>query len=317
MVAALAAANGSALLENPGEAMTNPAEACTDTRVHPGDGANTTISIELAPEQVRNFAPQADTLPLGSRVFLTHLAGKPEALQVEAAARITELGYVAVPHLAARNFKTERDYVNLVEAHSRNGIDEVLFLGGNPALFPGPLGESAELLAHPVLSDSSIRTAFVAGYPEGHPNIPEVRLKDALKRKLEICARRSLEPRVVSQFAFDGAMIGAWAKRLHDDFPEVPVHVGLAGVTSLTKLIRFAAMCGVGPSIAALRRSASGLLNIVADRNPADVIDAVSSAYPDPVTPLHLHFFPFGGWEKTLAWLGDYREARQLRAGVR
>lgn len=76
-------------------------------------------------------------------------------------------------------------------------------------------------------------------------------------------------------------------------------------------------MCGVGPSIAALRRSVSGLLNIVADRNPADVIDAVSKAYPDTVTPLHLHFFPFGGWEKTLTWLGDYRVARQLQAGVR
>lgn len=137
MVAALAAANGICLFENPGEAMTNPAEACTDTRVHPVDGADTTISIELAPEQVRNFAPQADTLALGSRVFLTHLAGKPEVLQVEAAARIIEMGYVAVPHLAARNFKSERDYISHVEAHSRNGIDEVLFLGGNPALFPG------------------------------------------------------------------------------------------------------------------------------------------------------------------------------------
>lgn len=297
--------------------MTNPSEAYTEIRVHPAGGVETTTSIELAPEQVRNFAPQADTLPLGSRVFLTHLAGKPEALQVEAAARIMEMGYVAVPHLAARNFKTERDYVSFVQAHSRNGIDEALFLGGNPALFPGPLGESAELLAHPVLSDSSIRTAFVAGYPEGHPNIPEVRLKDALTCKLEICAHRSLEPRIVSQFAFDGGMIGAWARQLHHDFPEVPVHVGLAGVTSLTKLIRFAAMCGVGPSIAALRRSASGLLNIVADRNPGDVLDAVASAYPDPLTPLHLHFFPFGGWEKTLTWLSDYREARQMRAGAR
>ncbi|OMQ34443.1 methylenetetrahydrofolate reductase [Ensifer sp. 1H6] len=294
--------------------MTNPAEACTDTRVHPAGGIKAAISIELAPEQVRNFAPRAETFPLGSRVFLTHLAGKPEALQVEAAARITEMGYVAVPHLAARNFRAEQDYVALVRAHDRNGIDEALFLGGNPALFPGPLGESAELLSHPVLADSSIRTAFVAGYPEGHPNISEDRLKDALKRKLEICARRSLEPRIVSQFAFDGGMIGAWAKQLHRDFPEVPVHVGLAGVTSLTKLIRFAAMCGVGPSIAALRRSASGLLNIVADRNPGDVLDAIASAYPTPLTPMHLHFFPFGGWEKTLAWHGDYREVRQMRA---
>ncbi|WP_245459270.1 MULTISPECIES: hypothetical protein [unclassified Mesorhizobium] len=40
------------------------------------------VSIELAPAQARTFAPPADCFPLGSRVFLTHLPGKPEALQI-------------------------------------------------------------------------------------------------------------------------------------------------------------------------------------------------------------------------------------------
>lgn len=275
------------------------------------------VSIELAPAQARTFAPPADCFPLGSRVFLTHLPGKPEALQIEAARRIKELGFVPVPHLGARNFNSEQDYVDLVTAHSRNGISEALFLGGNPALFPGPLGEATQLLAHPVVKDSAIRTAFVAGYPEGHPSIVEAVLTDVLRRKLEICAERSLEARVVSQFAFDGDMIAAWASSLHTAHPGLPVHVGLAGVTSLTKLIRFAMMCGVGPSIAALRRSASGLFNIVADRNPAEILQTMAASYPAPTAPLHLHFFPFGGWEKTLAWFADYREACWLRVNER
>jgi methylenetetrahydrofolate reductase (NADPH) len=275
------------------------------------------MSIELAPEQVRSFAPDIEQFPLGSRVFLTHLTGKPEAMQVEAASRIREMGYIAVPHLGARNFKTDKDFVDLVAAHSQNGITEALFLGGNPALFPGPMSESAQLLTHPVLRDSTIRTAFVAGYPEGHPAIAEAAIADALWRKLEICDARSIDARVVSQFAFDGAAMAAWARRLHEQHPGLPVHVGLAGVTSLTKLIKFAMMCGVGASVAALKRSASGIFNVISDRNPADVIEAFASSYPEPMGPLHLHFFPFGGWEKTLAWYSEYQAARRPRINLR
>lgn len=294
--------------------MTKTSETLVDGPVLSTWTAHADASIELAPEQVRNFSPRAEHFPRGSRVFLTHLTGKPEALQVEAALRIQEMGYVAVPHFGARNFKTEKDFVELISAHSRNGITEALFLGGNPPLFAGPMGESAQLLAHPVLKDSTIKTAFVAGYPEGHPNIAEIGLKDALRRKVDICRDRSLEIRVASQFAFDGRMIGAWAESLHREYPGLAVHVGLAGVTSLTKLIRFSMMCGVGPSIAALRRSASGLFNIIADRNPAEVLEAMAASYPEPTAPVHLHFFPFGGWEKTLSWFGDYQEARGQRA---
>ncbi|MBL0374563.1 methylenetetrahydrofolate reductase [Rhizobium sp. KVB221] len=294
--------------------MTKTSETLAERPALSAWAAQAETSIELAPEQVRNFAPQAEHFPLGSRVFLTHLTGKPEAMQIEAALRVKEMGYVAVPHFGARNFKTEKDYVDLVTAHSRNGITEALFLGGNPPLFAGPMGEAAQLLAHPVLKDSSLGTAFVSGYPEGHPDINEASLKDALRRKIDICKDASRDVRVASQFAFDGNMIAAWAKSLHDTYPGLPVHVGLAGVTSLTKLIKFSMMCGVGPSIAALRRSASGLFNIIADRNPAEVLDAMAASYPVPVAPLNYHFFPFGGWEKTLSWFADYQEARGLRA---
>lgn len=293
--------------------MTKTSETLAERPAPPAWSARAGMSIELAPEQVRNFAPQVELFPHGSRVFLTHLTGKPEAIQVEAALRIQEMGYVAVPHFGARNFKTDKDFVDLVAAHSRNGITDALFLGGNPPLFAGPMGQSAQLLSHPVLKDSSIKTAFVAGYPEGHPSISETNLSDALRCKIEICKDRSLEVRIVSQFAFDGGMIAAWARKLHAAHPGLPVHVGLAGVTSLTKLIRFSMMCGIGPSIAALRRSASGLFNIIADRNPADVLDAMVAAYPDPASQMQLHFFPFGGWEKTLSWFDDYREVQGLR----
>jgi methylenetetrahydrofolate reductase (NADPH) len=79
-------------------------------------------------------------------------------------------------------------------------------------------------------------------------------------------------------------------------------------VTSLPKLIKFGVKCGIGPSLAALRRSTGSLLRVLADKDSADVIAGIEESYPVPKAPLTLHFFPFGGWKKTLDWVKVARE---------
>jgi methylenetetrahydrofolate reductase (NADPH) len=270
------------------------------------------FSIELAPAQVAGFTPLNSTFPRGSRVFLTHLEGKPVALQVEAAKQLLDAGFTPVPHIGARHFASEREFQDLVLAHSRNGISEALIIGGNPLRAKGPLDNAAALLSHPVLADSTIRTAYIAGYPEGHPTIPETALTAALEQKVAILRERGLRPRLISQFAFDGAAIGVWTAEIRRNYPDLPIHIGLAGVTSLSKLMKFAMLCGVGPSLAMLRRSAGSLFNILAEKDPGDVLDAIEAHRPSG--SLHLHFYPFGGWEKTLAWVADRRTSTAVHA---
>lgn len=271
--------------------------------------AEGSVSIELAPEQVAGFDPAPDSFAAGSRVFLTHLEGKPTAAQVKAARRLKDAGFVPVPHIGARHFASEQEFCDLIQAHSRNGVSDVLFIGGNPTSARGPFSDAAALLAHPVLTDSTIRTVFLGGYPEGHPAIPADTLDAALARKIALCNERNLQPRLVSQFAFDGKTIAAWATAAQKAHPGLPVHLGLAGVTSITRLIKFGMICGIGPSLAMLRRSAAGLFNILAERDPGEVLDAIEAHYPADLPPFHLHFYPFGGWEKTLGWLKARRPA--------
>ncbi len=218
-----------------------------------------------------------------------------------------------VPHIGARHFASERDYGELLLAHSRNGVTEALIVGGNPLSAAGPFADAASLIEHPAMAANAIRTVFLGGYPEGHPAIAADRLNEALSHKLALCQSRDLQARLVSQFAFDGKAIAAWAASVQRTHPGLPVHVGLAGVTSIPKLIKFAMLCGVGPSLAMLRRSATGLFNILADKDPGEVLDATEESYPADLPPFGLHFYPFGGWEKTLAWIGERRrvEAQQ------
>lgn len=260
------------------------------------------ISIELSPEIVDDFDPDPEILPQGSKIFLTHIAGKDIQTQIYAANRLLSLGYVPVVHIGARNFETEDEYVRLVQAHSRNGVTHGLFLGGNPRKHNGPLREALHLLSHGVLRDANFTHAFLGGYPEGHPDIGFNALEDARKRKLEACRTRGMAPEIISQFAFDGDAMARWASRIAAEEPHLPIRLGLAGVTSLPKLIRFAAICGIGPSMAVLKKNTGGIMKIMSDRDPGDIIERIEAGYLGG-NPLNLHFFPFGGWKKTLTWI--------------
>lgn len=267
------------------------------------------ISVELAPEMVAKFRPDNALLPRGSRVFLTHLAGKDPAVQIAAAKELVTLGYVPVVHMGARNFESEASFVSFIAAHRANGVTSGLFLGGNPQKPAGPFGQALDLLNHPVMAESGFTEAFISGYPEGHPDIAREELDRARAQKIDCCTRIGLSPRIVTQFAFDGVAMADWTAQMHLQHPNVPVRLGLAGVTSLPKLIKFAIMCGVGPSIAVLKKNAGGLLNVLADKDPSDVIAAIEAKLPATSGPTDLHFFPFGGWEKTLRWIAEARAA--------
>lgn len=264
------------------------------------------FSIELSPEMVQKFAPDPKSLPLGSKVFLTHITGKNPQTQIDAANRLLSMGYVPVVHLGARNFESEEDFVRLVKAHSENGVTHGLFLGGNPIKHRGPLHEALNLLTHDVLPDTGITHAFIGDYPEGHPDIGTPLLTKARNQKLEACYGIGLKPEIVTQFAFNGEVMATWANKISQENPGVPIRLGLAGVTSLPKLIKFAVMCGVGPSIAVLKKNAGGLMKVMNDRDPGDVVEEIEHRYFGDA-PVNVHFFPFGGWKKTLDWISVQR----------
>jgi methylenetetrahydrofolate reductase (NADPH) len=263
------------------------------------------VSLELAPGEVAGFAPDARVFPKGSRVFLSHIAGKSLPAQADAARTLVERGFRPVPHLGARNFDTEAAYIDHVGRLAAVGVEDALFVGGNPATSHGPLSEAADLLGHPVIADTAIRTAYLAVHPEGHPTVARPLLDAAFARKLELCAARGIRPAAVSQFGFDGEGLGRFATSFVAAHPGMELRLGLAGVTSLAKLVGFAVRCGVGPSLSILRKSPGALFSVASDRDPADVIAGIDAAGVPESADVHAHFFVFGGWKKTLAWLAE------------
>lgn len=284
-----------------------------DTQIHSGETGGSrhlvagAVSLELVPSEAQDFAPDPAVFPEGSRVFLTHIAGKPLAAQRDAARRLADLGYRPVPHLGARNFASVADYAAHLEALGAAGVEEALLVGGNPDRPAGTLNEASDLLVHPAVQGAGIRVAHLAAHPEGHPVASAEQIDEAMLRKLELCAAGGLAPAVVSQFAFEGRVIGDWLAGFRAAHPQLPVRVGLAGVTSLPKLIGYARRCGVGASIAALTGGPSRILGLMRDRDPGDVVDALEKTGVCADSRLALHVFTFGNWRKTLDWIARRR----------
>lgn len=269
------------------------------------------ISIELLPEHVAAFNPSPTALPPGSLVFLTHIAGKSLETQREAARMLKGRGYEPVPHLAAKNFRSTSEYEQHLTELVRRGVNTVLMIGGNPSAEGGEMRSAIELLRHPVVQEVRLSRVFFGGHPEGHPVIPEDAVRAALHDKIQLARRLGLQTGIVTQFGFDGRAMAVWAAGLLRDGIGVPIRFGVAGVTSFPRLIKFAMMCGVGASLTSLTQRGGSVLKAMREQDPSDVIEGLDAAAKEYLLhDVSLHFFPFGGWERTLAWVDG-----QLRTG--
>src|SRR5262249_37073063 len=102
-----------------------------------------------------------------------------------------------------------------------------LVIAGDSDRASGPFDSSLALLETGLFQRHGITRIGVAGYPEGHPRIPEAALENALAAKKSVARASGLELGVVTQFCFEADAILAWAAAAKQH--ALPVRVGLAG----------------------------------------------------------------------------------------
>jgi len=90
--------------------------------------------------------------------------------------------------------------------------------------------------------------------------------------------------------------------RVHDI--RSPVVAGVAGPARVTALLKYATICGVGPSLRTLSARAGVLTQLATERGPETVIRApVRAASTGAIDLAGVHFFSFGGLTRTCAWI--------------
>src|SRR5882672_12073546 len=205
-------------------------------------------SLELSSRDPAEIDACAGLLDLDTPVYISFPPGQTYHGTVALAARLARAGFRPVPHVAARRLAGREaldDY--LARAAGEAGVDTALVIAGDSDRPGGAFDSSLALLETGLFQRHGIVRIGVAGYPEGHPRIAPSALESALAAKKTFARRTGIELGIVTQFCFEGDSIRLWAARMKGH--GLPVRVGLAGPASLPRLLRFAAMCGVGNSV--------------------------------------------------------------------
>jgi methylenetetrahydrofolate reductase (NADPH) len=241
----------------------------------------------------------------GTLVYVSAVPSRPAIEQIDAALRLHRLGFVPVPHLAARNFATTSELERwLARMSEEAGVKRVLVVGGDREVPAGLFHHAVEAIESGLLQQHGITEIGVAAYPDGHARIPRTELERAFADKIEAAEQTGLSVHLVTQFGFVAAPVLAFIRRLRDDGFEHPVRIGLAGPASLAALARFARICGVKSSIQGLARNTGLVKHVFGTAAPDELLRTLAreaaAGHLGEVAP---HFYSFGGLGATARWV--------------
>jgi methylenetetrahydrofolate reductase (NADPH) len=263
-------------------------------------------STEVTPHDEKVLGEMARILPAGFPVYVANTPKTSPDDVVRVALRIQELGLTASPHVIARRVVDAQRLRDRLRILAAGGVQQVLLVAGDVAIPNGAFSSTLELLESGVVQDAGIRRVGVAGHPEGHPVVPDEVLWQALERKQALARAQGLTMHIATQFGFDARALGAFEQGLASRGITLPIHAGVAGPTPFTKLLKYAAHCGVGASLRAVTGNALSLgrLPHLVTKSDEMLIGVYRAKQDTPDSRIFApHFFAFGGVLETARWL--------------
>jgi methylenetetrahydrofolate reductase (NADPH) len=181
------------------------------------------FSFETVARRAGELADVRDLLPPGTRVSIPHLGGDDLAALAGAAHAVREMGFVPVPHLAARRLEAGVDLTVL-----RAATDQLFVVGGDPARPEGPFPDGLALIRSGLLAGHGFRSVGLPAYPSGHPAIDDERLWADLAAKAAALTEQGLAAGVTLQFA-GRAAVANWLAESWRRGIDLPVRVSVPG----------------------------------------------------------------------------------------
>jgi methylenetetrahydrofolate reductase (NADPH) len=268
-------------------------------------------SAEVTTPDRQSLDAAAEMMWPQAPVYVASLPKDSSEAQLAVAAQLHGLGLRPVPHVVARNFASEAAFARAIERFAREaGVDRVLVLAGDRQTSEGPFECSLQLIRSGVFEANGVRKIAIACYPEGHPRIAHATLDRALMEKLEAADRAGLEARLITQLCFDADVISRFVKKLRSRGIGVGLRVGLAGPATPARLLKYAAICGVGPSLRALRERQSMARGLLAAQTPEPIVAGLAraAAADRSLDITGLHFFTFASLRHTIEWAREAAE---------
>ena len=268
------------------------------------------FSLEMTGKDIEDLEAAATSIPSGTRINVTFLGNEDLAMRLAAARAVKRLGCVPVPHVSARRLTSQPMLTEFLDALRRaDAIDEIFVVGGDPSEPHGPYADSLSVIESGLLEAYGVRKVSIAGYPEGHPGIPDRVLWPALTGKHTALRTKDLAGDVITQFGFDVDPILDWIERARELGVTSPIRIGVPGPAGVRRLLRFASRFGVGTGASIARKYGLSLTNLMGTAGPDRFLRTLATDYhPGRHGEVKLHFYTFGGLRATSEWITDFRK---------
>jgi len=261
-------------------------------------------TFELIP--LKNAREQAEALPRGATVSVTASPGKGIEATVELAIELERAGLRAIPHLSARMIRDRAHLGTLLTQLRDAGIDRAFVVGGD-ADEPGKFLDGLSLLRAMAELGQLPRELGCPCYPQGHPDIPDDALEQALRDKAPFVQY------MTTQLCFDPRAIASFIAARRADGIALPVKIGIPGVAEIPKLLSISARIGVrdaGKFVLKNARFVGQLLRSGGTYRPTQLLGHLAPVLADPAADvMGLHVYTFNNVAATQAWREDERSS--------
>lgn len=268
-------------------------------------------SLEMTGKDVDALREAAPSIAPGTRINVTFLGNEDLEMRVTAAQAVAELGFTPVPHVSARRLASEAEFLGFLEAlHDRVGATHLFAVGGDPAEPMGPYGASVDLIRSGLPQQLGFTDISLAGYPEGHPDISEAQLWDALESKNAALKEQGLNGTILTQFGFDVDPVFTWIEQVRARGIDLPIRIGVPGPAGIKRLLNYAKRFGVATSAGIAKKYGFSLTNLLGTAGPDKLIADLDAGLTPAHGDIKLHFYTFGGLKTTADWIQQYPTAR-------
>ncbi len=267
------------------------------------------FSLEITAKDVDSLRACARQLPEQTPIAVTFLPGESLDARIKAACAIRELGFEPMPHFSARRLENSDSLKLMLERMVKEAdVRRCFAIAGDPSTPEGPFSETASLIETGYFEAMNIQAIGIAGHPQGHPNMSDEECFSVLEKKCQMILQRNMKPLIVTQFGFDPDAFLAWTRELRLRGIDAPVRIGVPGPTSIQSLLKFAARCGVSASASVMSKYGISLSKLIGNAGPDRMVDAFAKGFNQEHGRVRLHFYPFGGLQKTVAWVNQYTQ---------
>jgi methylenetetrahydrofolate reductase (NADPH) len=267
-------------------------------------------TFELIP--LKNVREQAAALPRGATVSVTASPGKGIEATVELAIELEATGLRAIPHLAARMIRDRAHVAVILDRLDEAGIDRAFIVGGD-ADEPGEFLDGLALLRAMADLGRLPKELGCPCYPQGHPDIPDEALAQALRDKAPLVQY------MTTQLCFDPKAIARFITDRRAEGIDLPVKLGIPGVAEIPKLLSISARIGVKDASKFVLRNyrfVGQLLRSGGVYKPTALMRQLAPLIAEPTANvIGLHVYTFNNVAATNAWREEL--AAELTTSVR